>query len=69
MKLWDSYTSIEDYLSKCKENDYGFSITKVCPKKLENERNMNYQFCKAIIYQMTILRNCLIQQLTKLKKL
>ena len=47
LKLWDSYTSIEDYLSKCKENDYGFSITKVCPKKLENERNMNYQFLQS----------------------
>ena len=51
LKLWDSYDSIDDYLSKCEQNNYTFSVTKVCPEKLENERNMNYQFLQS--YQLT----------------
>jgi hypothetical protein len=47
LKLWDSYDSIEDYLSKCEKNGHGFSITKCCPKELENERNLNYQFIQS----------------------
>lgn len=44
LKLWSSYDSIEHYLKCCEENGYGFSVTKVCPKTLENERFTNYQF-------------------------
>lgn len=44
LKLWDSYDSIEHYLECCEKNGYGFSITKVCPETLENERYTNYQF-------------------------
>lgn len=51
LKLWSSYKSIDDYLENCKKNDYTFSVTKVCPEKLENERNMNYQFLQS--YQLT----------------
>lgn len=47
LKLWDSYSSLDDYLSKCKLNGYTFSITKPCPKKLENVRNLNYQFIQS----------------------
>lgn len=47
LKLWDSYSSIEDYLDKCKVNDYAFSIAKVYPNKLEEERNLNYQFIQS----------------------
>lgn len=44
LKLWDSYTSWDDYWDNCVKNNYTFSITKMCPEKLENERNLNYQF-------------------------
>jgi len=47
LKLWDSYSSLEDYLSCCKENEYQFGIAKVCPRVLENERNLNYQFIQS----------------------
>lgn len=47
LKLWDSYESLEDYLQNCKENGYTFSVTKACPLKLENERNLNYQFIQS----------------------
>ena len=47
LKLWDSYSSFEDYWDNCCKNNYVFSITKVTPKKLENERNLNYQFIQS----------------------
>lgn len=44
LKLWSSYKSIKNYLDCCNKNGYGFSVTKVCPNELENERYTNYQF-------------------------
>jgi hypothetical protein len=48
LKLWDSYNSIEHYLKCCEENGYTFSVTKMIPEKLENERNLNYQFIQSL---------------------
>ena len=47
LKLWDSYSSIDDYLDKCDKNHYSFCITKAAEKELENARNMNYQFLQS----------------------
>ncbi|MGL5767679.1 MAG: RNA dependent RNA polymerase [Sarcina sp.] len=47
LKLWDSYDSIEHYLRCCEENKYAFRVAKVCPKELENERTLNYQFIQS----------------------
>ena len=47
VKLWDSYESCNDYLRNSLENGYTFGITKTCPKELENERNLNYQFIQS----------------------
>ena len=47
VKLWDSYDSCEEYLHKSTENGYTFGIAKTCPKELENERNLNYQFIQS----------------------
>ena len=47
LKLWMCYSSIEDYVSKCIENHYTFSVTKVCPFELENKRSLNYQFIQS----------------------
>lgn len=44
LKLWDSYESCDDYLSKSEQNGYTFRIAKTCPDVLENERCLNYQF-------------------------
>lgn len=51
LKLWDSYSSIEDYLTNCEKNHYTFAITKYSEEKLENVRNMNYQFLQS--YEFT----------------
>lgn len=47
LKLWDSYPSCEAYVSNCVENGYTFGIAKTCPKELERERNLNYQFIQS----------------------
>lgn len=47
VKLWDSYPSCEEYLRCCEKNKYSFGIAKVCPKVLESERNLNYQFIQS----------------------
>lgn len=51
VKLWDSYRSCEDYIEKSIKNGYTFSVAKVCPKELESERNLNYQFIQS--YDLT----------------
>lgn len=51
LKLWDSYTSFDDYMNHCHKNHYQFCITKVCPGELEQERNLNYQFLQS--YRLT----------------
>lgn len=47
VKLWDSYKSCDDWINNSIENRYTFAITKTCPKELENERTLNYQFIQS----------------------
>lgn len=47
LKLWESYSSIEEYLRNCEENHYTFAITKSSEETLENVRTMNYQFLQS----------------------
>jgi len=47
LKLWDSYQNLEHYLACCQDNGYSFSVTKLLPERLENERNLNYQFIQS----------------------
>lgn len=47
LKLWDSYSSCEEYLRNCRENGYTFCVTKECPESLESERTTNYQFLQS----------------------
>lgn len=48
LKLHSSYKDINHYLECCEENGYKFSITKMIPKELENQRNLNYQFIQPL---------------------
>ena len=47
LKLWDSYDSCDDYVKNCLNNGYTFGVTKTCPKELEQERTLNYQFIQS----------------------
>lgn len=47
VKLWDSYESCQDYVDTSVANGYTFGIAKTCPKELESERTLNYQFIQS----------------------
>lgn len=47
VKLWDSYSSCDEFVEKSLANDYSFAITKTAPKQLENEHELNYQFIQS----------------------
>lgn len=47
LKLWDSYTCIRHYLRCCDEHGYQFSVSKTTPKKLEDVRDLNYQYLQS----------------------
>ena len=47
LKLWDAYDSCQSYLDNCTQNGYSFGVAKTCPKELENERTLNYQFIQS----------------------
>ena len=47
VKLWDSYSSCNDYIQTSVKNGYTFGVAKTCPKTLENTRNLNYQFIQS----------------------
>ena len=44
LKLWDSYSSWDDFESNCVSNGFDFSVTKTCPMQLESVHTTNYQF-------------------------
>lgn len=47
LKLWNCYKSVEHYLKCCADNHYTFGVAKTCPKELESERDLNYQFIQS----------------------
>ncbi len=48
LKLWKAYSNINDYLLCCAYHGYTFSVTKVTPEQLEDERHLNYQFIQSL---------------------
>ena len=51
VKLWDSYPSSDAYVQTSLSNGYTFGVPKTCPKELESERSLNYQFIQS--YDLT----------------
>lgn len=47
LKLWGAYKNIEDYINACEECGYSFSVTKISPHILEEERELNYQYLQS----------------------
>ena len=47
VKLFDSYSSCDEYLGTSIANGYTFGIAKTCPFTLESERSLNYQFIQS----------------------
>lgn len=51
LKLWSAYNGIDDFIRKSEKNGYGFCVTKVTPKELDEVRTLNYQFIQS--YDLT----------------
>ena len=51
LKLWDAYSSWEDFYENCEKNRYEFSATKTTPMELEHVHSTNYQFLQS--YEFT----------------
>ena len=47
LKLWKCYDSINDYVAAYRKNGYGFAVTKVSPEKLDDYRELNYQYLQS----------------------
>lgn len=67
LKLWDSYSSIDDYLKNCEENQYTFCITKAAENELENVRNMNYQFLQSYDFSDDDIESLIEPTITEIK--
>lgn len=51
LKLWNAYDCIESYVAACQECGYGFSATKISPRILDEQRELNYQYLQS--YEFT----------------
>lgn len=47
-KLWQSYSSLEDYLSNCKKRGFGWGVSKYTPKKEKNFFLSTYQYLQPL---------------------
>lgn len=47
LKLWSAYSSIYEYMEQYKKNGYEFSVTKISPHKLDDTRELNYQYLQS----------------------
>jgi len=47
MKQWDSYKSMDSYIKACENNGFDFCINKIVPEKLQDTRDLNYQFLQS----------------------
>lgn len=51
LKLWGAYDNIESYINAYKECGYEFSVTKISPHILDEQRELNYQYLQS--YEFT----------------
>lgn len=47
LKLWKAYKSINHYVESYVSNGLSFSVTKITPEKLEDQRELNYQYLQS----------------------
>jgi len=50
-KLWDSYNSIEEYVSKCRENNIDFRVSRITPKEDKTFARSSYQFLQVLNFE------------------
>lgn len=68
LKLWKCYNSIEDYMTKYKDNGFDFSVTKISPKKLDDIREVNYQYLQSYDFDENDIKELCQPTIDYLKK-
>lgn len=67
VKLWDSYDSCEAYVQNSLSNGYTFGIAKTCPKELESEHSLNYQFIQSYNLSDDEIEELIAQTMNEIK--
>ena len=47
LKLWKAYDSIDEYIRLTEENGFTWAVTKISPKVLDEQRELNYQYLQS----------------------
>ena len=47
-KLWDSFSSVEEYTKNCRKNGLKWGVSQYSPKEVKNTLFMNYQFLQTL---------------------
>lgn len=47
-KLWDSFSSVEEYMKNCRKNHLKWGVSQYSPKEVKNTLMMNYQFLQTL---------------------
>lgn len=47
-KLWDSFSSVEEYINNCRKNGLKWGVSQYSPKEVKNTLLMNYQFLQTL---------------------
>lgn len=47
-KLWDSFSSVEEYTRNCRKNGLKWGVSQYSPKEVKNILTMNYQFLQTL---------------------
>lgn len=68
-KLSKHYNSLEEYLSNCKENGYGFSATKYVHDDIDNERMLNYQYIQCLNLSDEDIDKLLTKDISEIKEI
>ena len=68
LKLWNSYSSCEDYVNNCMQNGYEFCIAKSTPHELRNVHTTNYQYLQDFKFTDKQIDDLIEPTVTKIKE-
>ena len=67
-KLAKSYSSLDDYLTKCKENNYELAVCKTSEQMIDSYRTLNYQYLQSFNMSDKDMVNLSKDTISKIKK-
>lgn len=68
LKVWKGYSSIDDYMNKCKKNGFSFAICKTAESKIDKYRTLNYQYLQSFEMNDKDLRKLVMPTIERIKE-